>query len=263
MIKNFDLISTLNISIELINAVQSLHIIGYIHRDIKPSNFMIGTQNTHKFYIIDFGLARKYVDKNGLIIPPRNNTGFKGTARYASISSHNNEDLGRRDDLWSIFYIMVEMFEGNLPWYNLSDKEDIKNMKLKYPPEIIIQNFPREFENFVNHLNSLNFEDAPDYDLLKGYLKGLVATNGGQVDSPFPWENKPLEPQDETFINISNNKSENNKKFKLVQDQRIIYTLDQMEDDNKHYNNNSSIKEEKSSVKRSSNNEDQESSYLP
>jgi len=34
----------------------------YIHRDIKPDNFRI---HDHKVKLIDFGLCKKIVDKNG------------------------------------------------------------------------------------------------------------------------------------------------------------------------------------------------------
>ena len=54
--------------------------------------------------IIDFGCARRFVDREGLIIPPRENVGFRGTVRYASICSLKEEEIGPHDDLWSVFY---------------------------------------------------------------------------------------------------------------------------------------------------------------
>jgi hypothetical protein len=41
---------------------------------------------------------------------------FRGSSKYASIYAHQNEDQGRRDDLWSLFYMLVEFLEGVLPW---------------------------------------------------------------------------------------------------------------------------------------------------
>ena len=32
--------------------------------------------------------------------------------RYASIHSHQSRDLGRRDDLWSLLYLMIEFVVG-------------------------------------------------------------------------------------------------------------------------------------------------------
>lgn len=39
-------------------------------------------------FMIDFGLARRFLLNNGEVRPARDSTGFRGTARYASINSH-------------------------------------------------------------------------------------------------------------------------------------------------------------------------------
>ena len=70
----------------------------------------------------DFGLARRYVDKNNQIIPSRKEVGWRGTTRYGSLNAHKRQDLGRRDDLESWFYGLVEMTRGTLPWRNVVGK---------------------------------------------------------------------------------------------------------------------------------------------
>ncbi len=69
-------------------------------------------------YIIDFGLARQYRDRHTLeLIPSRGHVrGFRGTPRYASVHVHREQDLARRDDLWSLLYILIEFCVGDLPW---------------------------------------------------------------------------------------------------------------------------------------------------
>lgn len=39
-------------------------------------------------YVLDFGLARIFVDAEGNLRPERQRAGFRGTMRYCSISSH-------------------------------------------------------------------------------------------------------------------------------------------------------------------------------
>ncbi len=50
---------------------------------------MIGTaKRAHKVYIIDFGLAKKYISRDGKHIPYKEHKNLTGTARYASINTH-------------------------------------------------------------------------------------------------------------------------------------------------------------------------------
>lgn len=74
----------------MIARIETLHEKNYLHRDIKPENFVMGTgPNSKVLYMIDFGLARSYKDSNGKHISYKDGKGLVGTARYASINTHN------------------------------------------------------------------------------------------------------------------------------------------------------------------------------
>ena len=73
----------------MITRIEYLHLHRYIHRDIKPDNFLMGIGlKRHKVYIIDFGLSKKYISREGKHIKYREGKDLTGTARYASINSH-------------------------------------------------------------------------------------------------------------------------------------------------------------------------------
>ena len=68
-----------------------------------------------KIYMIDFGLAKKYLDKSNNHISYRDNKDLTGTARYASINTHIGIEQGRRDDLEAIIYLVAYLVK-KLPW---------------------------------------------------------------------------------------------------------------------------------------------------
>ena len=38
---------------------------GYVHNDIKLENIVVGNQDYHKLFLIDFGLSRRFLDADG------------------------------------------------------------------------------------------------------------------------------------------------------------------------------------------------------
>ena len=169
----------------MLKAIRNFHEAGYIHRDIKPSNFVFrGRPADLNVCLIDFGLAKRWKSKDGVIEPERQNVGFRGTSRYASINSHDGKDLGRVDDLWSLFYLLIELVAPPLPWKSQTAKEAVAQLKKRGVTKLCF-GLPPQFTDFANHLSTLGFADAPDYDLLEDYLKGITEigdSEGGGSD---------------------------------------------------------------------------------
>eukprot|EP00164_Ancoracysta_twista_P006856 GFYU01009631.1.p1 GENE.GFYU01009631.1~~GFYU01009631.1.p1 ORF type:complete len:411 (-),score=77.49 GFYU01009631.1:196-1344(-) len=185
----FSLATTLRLGMQMVRCIEGIHGLGYLHRDIKPSNFAMGLgPKARQLYVIDFGLARKYVLPNGEVRPPRDQAGFRGTARYASINSHRLAELGRRDDLWSLFYLLVEFMVGSLPWRKIKEKEEIGVMKEKYANDKLVQGLPEEFAQILEHVVGLEYKDAPNYDYIYSRMYSLYKREGYTEDTPYDWE---------------------------------------------------------------------------
>jgi serine/threonine protein kinase len=55
----------MQVGIALVESIQKVHERKYIHRDIKPENFIVGScGDQHKIYLIDYGLAKLYLDSS-------------------------------------------------------------------------------------------------------------------------------------------------------------------------------------------------------
>jgi len=39
------------------------------------------------------------------------------------------QEMGRHDDLWSLFYMLVEFVNGQLPWRKIKDKEQVSRIE--------------------------------------------------------------------------------------------------------------------------------------
>jgi len=69
--------------------MEKIHDKRIIHRDIKPENFVIGLGKSSKnIHVLDFGLAKYCIQKDGKHIPMITGKGLVGTARYCSINTH-------------------------------------------------------------------------------------------------------------------------------------------------------------------------------
>lgn len=56
--------------------------------------------------MIDFGLAKKYIDpKSGDHIPVKSGKSLLGKPAFTSLNSHEGVEMSRRDDLESLAYV--------------------------------------------------------------------------------------------------------------------------------------------------------------
>ncbi|XP_059117202.1 tau-tubulin kinase 2 isoform X3 [Peromyscus eremicus] len=186
----FTISTTLRLGRQILESIESIHSVGFLHRDIKPSNFAMGRfpSTCRKCFMLDFGLARQFTNSCGDVRPPRAVAGFRGTVRYASINAHRNREMGRHDDLWSLFYMLVEFVVGQLPWRKIKDKEQVGSIKERYDHRLMLKHLPPEFSTFLDHISSLDYFTKPDYQLLTSVFDNSIKTFGVIESDPFDWE---------------------------------------------------------------------------
>uniref|UniRef100_A0A1I8JBM4 Protein kinase domain-containing protein n=1 Tax=Macrostomum lignano TaxID=282301 RepID=A0A1I8JBM4_9PLAT len=168
-----------------------------------PENFLIGRQTNQKqhiIHIIDFGLAKEYIDKDtGKHIPYREHKSLTGTARYMSINTHFGKEQSRRDDLEALGHMFMYFLRGSLPWQGLKADnvkeryQKIGSTKRSTPIEVLCEGFPEELASYVRYTRSLEFYQTPDYAFLRSLFTDLMAKNGWSCDWDFDWLSRQSE----------------------------------------------------------------------
>ena len=203
--KNFTYKTIFQIGYQMIERIEYIHSQGYIHRDIKPGNFVIGKGEKNKIiYIIDFGLSKRYIDKNtNKHIPYKEGKGLTGTARYVSLFTHYGIEQSRRDDIEGIAYNLIYLAKGKLPWQGVKTKnkkekhKKIMESKIAYSPEQLCKDLPEEFVNLLKYARELDFEERPDYKSMKSMFKNHIIKSGGTMNWEFDWDKAKIEDSKE------------------------------------------------------------------
>ncbi|CAD6191582.1 unnamed protein product [Caenorhabditis auriculariae] len=196
--RGFNDASVLRVAVFVLSAIKQLHEVGYVHRDIKPGNVMTAGatgRDSRTFCVIDFGMARAYVvESKGKrkLRPRRASILLRGTVRYCSLSVHARNEQSRADDLVAMMYMLVEITLG-VPWRDAKDEQIVIKMKKETSIDELFADLPEELKTIYNYLQSLRYQDRPDYfkvyDLLMQAMKRL------QINflDPYEWEDAEME----------------------------------------------------------------------
>jgi serine/threonine protein kinase len=163
--KSFSLKLVLQVGLQIIFILKSIHEKGLAHRDIKPDNFLLGNDNNKKqIYIIDFGFCRSVTNM-------KKTTGLIGSLTYASLNAHNYTELSYHDDLESLGYMLIYFYQGFLEWQKTEDVKLIIQMKQQVVDN---EKIPIVLRNFLKRVRQLTFKEMPDYNSLINLFKREV-----------------------------------------------------------------------------------------
>lgn len=166
----------MKIGYQMVKLLESIHAKYLLHRDVKPDNFLFGIENKAELYLIDFGFCKKFIDNSGKHIQCSSNKTPLGTPNFFSINVHDGVEPSRRDDLESVVYILLFLFQKSLEWKdsceyyteykNMNSK--IKQLKLK---TMETEEIPLQLREIWKHCRSLRFEEKPNYELIYEIMK--------------------------------------------------------------------------------------------
>jgi len=157
---------------EMIKILKSIHLAKIIHCDIKPANFMMKNGG---LYLVDFGLAKIYVDHENRVIPDQFPLSHVlGTPKYISVFIHEGHSSSLRDDILSSLYVYLFSKTKELPWEYVSEKGVTQDPldKIDHPQNQERLLKKRAFHEYVNdsHLGqaltlmqNIGFGEVPDY----------------------------------------------------------------------------------------------------
>lgn len=194
------------IAIQGIQRLQYLHSMGFVHRDVKPENMMMGSTAFDEsiLYLVDFGLAKSYLDPVTKSHLPSKYTGeLCGSLWFTSLNAHHGKDLSRRDDLMSLGYTLVYLAKGSLPWDGVKIDDPNINyeiMTLKERTRVwkLCKGMPWQFARFVRYVRRLRFSQNPNYNYLIRLFLNVLKRVGGQDDVWYDWMGLPgyVKPKD-------------------------------------------------------------------
>jgi serine/threonine-protein kinase len=135
--------ASLQIALQVAEALEAAHESGVVHRDLKPANIQVDAEG--KVKVLDFGLAKAFEEDAGsgsadpALSPTMTSAGtlagvILGTAAYMSPEQAKGMPVDKRADVWAFGCVLLEMLTGRQTFRGQSVAETLASV-IKEPPE--------------------------------------------------------------------------------------------------------------------------------
>ena len=156
--RKLKLVDVLDVSIQIVGALNAAHEAGVTHRDLKPENVMI--RRDHIVKVLDFGLAKptttlpdKQIDSEaGTKVMVHTEPGLvMGTVSYMSPEQSVGKGIDHRSDIWSLGVVLYEMIAGVVPFQGKDIHRQIIAIQEQDPPPLSqqVEGLPDRLEEII------------------------------------------------------------------------------------------------------------------
>lgn len=194
---------------QMIQRVQYYHDRHIIHRDLKPDNFLLDRSGRF-IYLIDFGLAKKFRNRasDGTYrhIDYNRDSIHVGTVRYMSCNAHLKCEQSRRDDMYSLGYVLLSLL-NDLPWQKIDEPTKTKRyqrvlqLKQAYSNQELGQLAKcsrcqangepcvaeQVFEQYFDYIDTVDFQADINYNFLTKLFLDCMVSHEFQYDKHWDW----------------------------------------------------------------------------